>query len=223
MPASDLPSGAWTTLGGSLSVVTCSSSSTTQVTFGGVETVLVDEDAARPDAGGHRIGAHADLLALEILRHLDAGIRPHDEAAVMEAPHEEDRQRDEGRAARARDHVGGGRQLADVELDVAHHAAERGDDRHHLDEVRLDVPDRDVCGLQGAGVAVAADRDLQARLVCHLFVLLLQQARWAPLPLVGRGWGWGWELADASHATTRPPPQPSPTRGRERTESLRRH
>ena len=33
MPASDLPSGACTTLGGSLSVVTCSSSSTTQVTF----------------------------------------------------------------------------------------------------------------------------------------------------------------------------------------------
>ena len=33
MLASDLPSGAWTTFGGSFSVVTCSSSSTTQVTF----------------------------------------------------------------------------------------------------------------------------------------------------------------------------------------------
>ena len=33
MPASDFPSGAWTTFGGSFSVVTCSSSSTTQVTF----------------------------------------------------------------------------------------------------------------------------------------------------------------------------------------------
>jgi hypothetical protein len=33
MSASELPSGAWMTFGGSFSWVTCSSSSTTQVTF----------------------------------------------------------------------------------------------------------------------------------------------------------------------------------------------
>ena len=47
-----------------------------------------------------------------------------------------------GRAARAGDHVGGRRHLADVEFDVADHAAERPDDRHHLDEIRIDALDR---------------------------------------------------------------------------------
>ena len=103
----------------------------------GVEPVLVDEDAARPDAGGDRIGAHADLLALKVLGHLDPGIGTHDEAAVMEAPHQEDRQRNERCAERARDHVGRGRHLAHVELDIAHHSAERADDGHDLDEVGL--------------------------------------------------------------------------------------
>jgi hypothetical protein len=105
----------------------------------GAHVVFVGENTARPDAGRDRVGADADLLALEVLRHLDAGVGPHDETAVMKPSHDEDRQRDERCAERACDHVGGGRHLADVELDVANHAAKRTDDGHHFDEIRVDA------------------------------------------------------------------------------------
>ena len=82
---------------------------------------------------------------------------------MVEAAHDEDRQRDIGGAERARDHVGGRRHLADVELEVAHHAAERLDDRRHLDEVGIDALDRDASILDGLGMAIAADRNLQPR------------------------------------------------------------
>ena len=76
MPASDFPSGAWTTFGGSFSVGHVLLVVDHPGDLGGVEAVFVDEDAARPHAGGDRIGAHADLLAFQVLRHLDAGIGP---------------------------------------------------------------------------------------------------------------------------------------------------
>ena len=59
----------------------------------------------------------------------------------MKPAHDEDRQRDERRAERACDHVGGRRHLADVELDVANHAAERADDGNDLDEIGVDALD----------------------------------------------------------------------------------
>src|SRR5882724_1332120 len=104
----------------------------------------------------------------------DAGVRPHDEAAMMETAHQEDRQRDVGRAACARDHIGRRRHLADVELDVANHAAERLDDRYHLDEIGVDALDRDAAVLDRAGMAVAADGDLQPRPVGPVRNLAIQ-------------------------------------------------
>src|SRR5262249_4861601 len=132
--------------------------------LGGIETVLVHEDSARPHPGGDGIGAHADFLALEVVGLLDAGIRTHDEAAVVEAPHQENRQRNERSAERAGDHVGRGRHLADVEFDIAHHAAECADDGHDLDEVGLQPRNRDRAALDILGMAVGGDGNLQSRL-----------------------------------------------------------
>ena len=135
-----------------------------------VEAVFVDEDAAGPHAGGHRIGADPDLLAFEVLRAPDVGVRPHHEAAVMEAPHQEDRQRRIGRAAGARDHVGRRRHFADVELEVADHAPERGDDRNHLDEIGVDALDRHLARFEGARMPIIRDRDFQAWLASHVLL-----------------------------------------------------
>src|SRR6266446_6529666 len=132
--------------------------------LGRIETVFVDEDAPRPHAGGDGIGAHADLLALEVFRLLDAGIGTHDEPAVMKTAHQEDRQRNERGAERAGNHVGRRRHLADVEFEIAHHAPERADDGHDLDEVGLYPRDRDRPALDVLGVAVGGDRNLQPRL-----------------------------------------------------------
>src|SRR5262249_55431760 len=109
---SDLPAGACTTFGGSLSSLTCSSSSTNPGHLRDVDAVVVLQDAARPDAGRHRVGAHARLLPFEVLGAADAAILAVHEAAVVEAPHDEDGERPERRAERSRDHVGGGRHLA---------------------------------------------------------------------------------------------------------------
>src|SRR5262245_37807195 len=84
----------------------------------------------------------------------------------MEAPHQEDRQRNERSTERPRDHVGRGRHLADVELDIAHHSAERADDGRDLDEVGLHARDRGHPALDILGMAVGGDRDFQPRL-CH--------------------------------------------------------
>src|SRR5215211_152018 len=75
---------------------------------------------------------------------------------------------DERRAERACDHVGGGRHLADVELNIAHHSPERPDDGDDLDEVGLDSRDRSRPALDILGMAVGRDRNLQSGL-CHCF------------------------------------------------------
>ncbi len=161
MLCSDFPAGAWITFGGSFERGDVLLVVHHPGDLGGIEAVFVDEDAAGPHAGRHRIGAHADLLAFEVLGQLDPGIRPHDEAAVMKAAHEEDRQRDVGSTVRARDHIGRRRHLADVELELAHHPPEGLDDRLHLDDIGVDAFDRHAAVLDRGGVAVAADRDLQ--------------------------------------------------------------
>jgi hypothetical protein len=91
---------------------------------------------------------------------------------MVEPAHHEDRQRDVGRAARPRDHVGGRRQLADVEFEVAHHAPERADDRLHLDEVRGDALDGNAAVLHRGRVAVSGNRDIELYAVIRHPVLL---------------------------------------------------
>ena len=82
---------------------------------------------------------------------------------MVEAPHQEDRQRDKGGTARPRDQVGRGRKLADVELEVAHHPPERSDDRHDLDEVGIDSVDGDAAVLERSSMTGRGNRDLESR------------------------------------------------------------
>src|SRR5262249_54683383 len=110
------------------------------------------------------MGAYSDFFPFETLGHFDARIRADHETAVMKASHQENRQRNEWSAERARDHVGGGGHLTDIELDIAHHAPERPDDRHDLDEVGLHAGDRHRPVLDVLGMAVAGDCNLQSRL-----------------------------------------------------------
>jgi hypothetical protein len=101
----------------------------------------VDQHLARPHARRHRVGAHAHFLAFEVLRRVDAGVRTHEQAAMMEAAHDEHRQRDKGCAIGAGDDIGGRGQFADIEFDVAHHAAERADLRLNRHEFRVHALD----------------------------------------------------------------------------------
>src|SRR5208282_5337380 len=140
--------------------------------LGGIEVIFIDEYAARPDAGSHRIGAHAHFLAFEVLRLPDSGIRPHHKAAMVETAHEKYGQRDVWSAAGTRDHIGGRRHLADVKFEIAHHAPEGADDGHHLNEVRFDALDRNHARFQRAGMAVIRDRNFEPRLISHVVFLV---------------------------------------------------
>src|SRR3984893_1925078 len=135
----------------------------------GVEFVLIDEDAARPHPGGHRISAYSDLFAFQVLGHLDACIGTHHEAAVMKAAHQKDRQGNERSAERARDHVSRGCHLADVELHIPDHTPECPDNRHDLDEVRLNACDGNRPVLEGLGMTVAGDGNFQSWPLRHCF------------------------------------------------------
>jgi hypothetical protein len=129
--------------------------------LGRIEAELVDQHLARPHAGRHRVGAHADLLAFEILRGLDPGIRAYQQAAMVKAAHDEDRQRDERRAIGTGDDVSGRRQFADVEFDVAHHAAEGADLRLDGDELGVHAFDGNGSVADGRRVRVFSDGDLE--------------------------------------------------------------
>ena len=61
----------------------------------------------------------------------------------MEAPHHEDRQRDKRCAIRPGNDVGCGRQLANVEFDVAHHSPEGSDLRFNRNELSVHTLDGD--------------------------------------------------------------------------------
>ena len=130
-----------------------------------VDAELVDQHLARPHAGGDRIGAHAGLLALKVLGRADPRVGPDEQPRMVEAAHDEDRQRDERLPVGARDDVGRRRDLADVELQVAHHPAERADLRLHRDELGLDALDRDLAGLDRHRMRMIRDRDLQFHLL----------------------------------------------------------
>jgi hypothetical protein len=132
-----------------------------------VEAIFVDEHLPDPHAGRHRIGAHADALAFQVLGHLDASLGADEHARMMEAPDDEDRQRHERRAIGAGDDIGGRRQLAHVELDVADHPAERADLRLHRDELGLDAFDLDAAVADRRGVRMFRDRHFQMYFARH--------------------------------------------------------
>ena len=139
------------------------------IAIAGVEPVLVDEDAARPHSGGDGISAYSDPFAFQVSRYLDSRIRANHEAAVMKPAHQENRQGNEWSAERARDHVGGRRHLADIELDIAHHAPECPYDGYDLDEVPLHSCDGNRPVLDSLGVPVGGDCNFQSRRLCHCF------------------------------------------------------
>jgi hypothetical protein len=141
--------------------------------LGGVEPEFVDQDAARPHARRDRIGAHAHLPALEILRMFDSCVRADQEPAVVEAAHDENRQGNERSPIRAGDDVGGRGDLADVELDPADHAAERADLRNDLNEVRRDAGNRHLAAQQGRRVGIARDCEVQLHVVGQGVLFLL--------------------------------------------------
>src|SRR5258707_15820806 len=90
--------------------------------FRGVKSRFVDQYATRSRARCNRIGADAYFPALEVLRMRDAGIRTDQEAAVVEAARDENRQRDERCTVSAGNDVGGGSDLAHVEFDLTDHS-----------------------------------------------------------------------------------------------------
>jgi hypothetical protein len=119
-------------------------------------------------AGRDRIRSDPHFLAFKVFWLPDSSIRPHYKAAVMETAHQKDRQRDVGRTASMRDHVGRRRHLADVEFKITHHAPECADDRNHLDKVWFDPLDQHLVRFHGARMTVVGGRDLQPRLARHV-------------------------------------------------------
>jgi len=107
----------------------------------GIEATFINQNAPCPDAGRHRIRAYAHLSAFEVLRRADACIRADEQAGVMKAPHDEDRQGDKGGAIGSRDHISCRRKLADVKLDLPDHAPEGGDLRLDGHNVSIDAFD----------------------------------------------------------------------------------
>ena len=83
-------------------------------------------------------------------------LRVDQNGAVMERAHQEHRHRGHAFAVRLGADVGGDRHLADVELEPAHHAAERGDERLDLDEVEREGPRLDAAVLERLVVALRA-------------------------------------------------------------------
>jgi len=98
-----------------------------------VDAVLRGQDAADPDAGGDRVGAHADLLSLEVPRRRHTRLHVVDDGGVVKLAQDEHGQRGEGLAVRLRRQVCGHGHLAHVELEPAAHPTEGPDDRADLD------------------------------------------------------------------------------------------
>jgi len=129
-----------------------------------IDSVLVLQDAARPDARRHRIAAiDADLFAFEVLRAPDAGFGVVEDGAMMEGPHDEDRQRGEAPAVGAGGEIGRRRHLRHVEFEAPHHPAEGLDDGRHLFDVESDTRHPDRAILQCLGMAESLKDGLQRK------------------------------------------------------------
>ena len=81
--------------------------------------IFMFQNAAHPQDRAHLEGLHADLLADEILGALDALLRVHEDEFVAEAPMQKDRNALDVHARVARQQIGGGGDLRDIELAVA--------------------------------------------------------------------------------------------------------
>src|SRR2546425_12984594 len=84
---------------------------------------MVLQDAAHPEAGGILQRVETDALAVQVGRLLDAGVRALHDVAMAEAPVRKYRDGVERGGLVARHQVADERELADVELLVAQHAA----------------------------------------------------------------------------------------------------
>ena len=124
-----------------------------------------------------RIGADADFPAFEILGAFDAGIGTNQQPAMVEAAGDENRQRDEGRAVSARDDIGRRRDLADIELDLPHHATEGADLRDHFDEIGL-TPSIGISPLRRAAVRIIRNRDIKLDLISQRIFSRLRCRTW---------------------------------------------
>ena len=127
------------------------------------DAVLVLQDAAHPESRRHGVAAvDADPLAFEILRRADAGVRVVDDGAMMKRAHREDGNRGERLAVGARAQVRRHRQLADVEVEVAHHSAKRVDDDRHVFELEVERARLHRPVLERLGVPARRERGLQS-------------------------------------------------------------
>jgi hypothetical protein len=72
---------------------------------GGIDAVLVGQDAANPHRRGHLVFRHADALAHQVLRALDPAFRRDEDATVAEQARREHRDRHERRIGAAERHA----------------------------------------------------------------------------------------------------------------------
>src|SRR5262249_4711549 len=127
--------------------------------------VLILQDAARPHSRRHRVAAvDADLSAFEALGCADSRLGVHQDGAVVERPHQEDRHGGHRLSVRLGGNVGGDCHLADVELVAAHHAAERGDERIDLYEIEREGSRLGAAVLERPVVALGAGDGFELQL-----------------------------------------------------------
>ena len=89
-----------------------------------IDAVLVLQDAAHPDAGGLRIGAHGDLLAFKRFGVHRRALFAADEELMLETANHGGGQQNQRLSVIERLHIGDDGQLARVKLALAHHRLE---------------------------------------------------------------------------------------------------
>ena len=94
-----------------------------------VHAVVLHQDAADPGAGGHRVRTHAYAFSMELFRGKRCvPLRIENQIGMLEARHDDERQKPVGLVERLGDEERHDRHFGDVELEVAHHALESGRD-----------------------------------------------------------------------------------------------
>src|SRR4029077_16832672 len=127
-----------------------------------IHAVLMLKYAARPETRGHGIPpVNTHPSAFEILRAADGRLQVVQDGAVVERAHREDGYRGERLAVRAGAQVGGDGHLGDVELQAAHHAAERLDDLWNVFELALACARLDRAVLERLRVAAGDESSLE--------------------------------------------------------------